>query len=295
MRISTHFSPISEEYLQHTTGKIHLTPSLQHPQEDYLLVSEKFPIFVVADGVTLECNEQGEYPAESGAGELARVFCEAVIQVAEAKYETFIESDLKEIFSIANKAADQVNIAHGRVKGTLNYWDIDLFAATTAFALIKDNRLYWWTLCDAGIAVFDAQQYRIYSSPLAWPRERREKYLLSDVTLKNVTPPERRKMIRRVYRNGINAQGETIGYGVVTGEPAALAYLETGNLLLSQGDTVIAYTDGFEHYLTLPIFVEKFLAWTDGTMNEPVLVAQQVTKEDPVRYGQERSLIAVQI
>ncbi len=295
MRISTHFSPISEEYLQQSTDKIHLTPSSQHPQEDYLLVSKKFPIFVVADGVTLECNEQGEYPQESGAGEIAKVFCHAVIEAAEAAYEDFTEPNLKEIFSKANKAAEQVNIAHGRMKGALNYWDIDLFAATTAFALIKDNRLYWWTLCDAGIAVFDAAQYRIYSSPLAWPRERREKYLLSDVTLKDVEPAERRKRIRRLYRNGLGSQGETIGYGVVTGELAALAYLETGNLLLTPGDTVMAYTDGFEHYLTLPIFVEKFLAWTDGTMNEPDVVLQSVTKKDPVRYGQERSLIAVQI
>lgn len=296
MHISTHFSPLSQEYLQHSTGPIHLTPSLQHPQEDYLLVSKKFSIFVVADGVTLECGEGGVYPHFSGAGEIARIFCQAVIQAAEERYHSFCEQDLKEIFSIGNKAAEAFNISQGRVKGAINYWDIDLFAATTAFALIKENKLYWWTLCDAGITVFDAQKYRIYSSPLAWPRERREKYLLSDVTLKNVAPPERRKMIRRIYRNGINEKGECIGYGVVTGEPAASKYLETGTVLLSPGDTVVAYTDGFEHYLSLPVFVEKFLAWTDGTIsNEVESVATQAIKEDPERYGQERSLIAIHI
>jgi hypothetical protein len=295
MRISTHFSPLSSEALGNSSQTVTLTPSVQHPQEDYLLVSKKFPIFVVADGVTLELNEQGEYPNPSGAGQLAKLFCHAVMDAAEERFTTFTESYLKKIFSIGNKVAQEFNTTHGRIKENLNYWDIDFFAATTAFALIKENRLYWWTLCDAGITVFDKDQYKIYSSPLAWPRERREKYLLSDVTLKDVEPKERRKRIRRLYRNGVGSESQPIGYGVVTGEPAALMYLETGNILLSQGDTVMAYTDGFEPYLSLPTFVQKFLEWTNqpATDTEPVLPL--VTQSDPVLYGQERSVIAIQI
>jgi hypothetical protein len=44
------------------------------PQEDYLLVSQKYPIYVVADGVSLNMDEKVPYPADSGAGELAKLF-----------------------------------------------------------------------------------------------------------------------------------------------------------------------------------------------------------------------------
>ena len=53
-----------------------------HPREDYFKISEKFPIFAVADGVTLEYSG-GKYPNPSGAGEVAKIFCEAVIKETE--------------------------------------------------------------------------------------------------------------------------------------------------------------------------------------------------------------------
>ena len=111
-----------------------------HVQEDYFVVSKKQPIFVVADGVSLDVTLGEKYPANSGAGEAAKIFCEAVINEAEKRYEEFDEKDLLEIFEIGNRLILEYNILHNRTQKSINYFDVDLFSATTSFLLIKNNR-----------------------------------------------------------------------------------------------------------------------------------------------------------
>ena len=72
-----------------------------HAQEDYFIISKKYPIFVVADGVTLNFDKVSDYPKISGAGEVAKIFCETVILAAEEKYEDFKEENFKEIFKLS--------------------------------------------------------------------------------------------------------------------------------------------------------------------------------------------------
>ena len=66
------FEPPSSALLAAVARKRGLGPQrlheALHPQEDYLLVSPHSPIFVVADGVTLERDPAGQYPYPSGAG-----------------------------------------------------------------------------------------------------------------------------------------------------------------------------------------------------------------------------------
>ncbi|HYF13122.1 MAG TPA: protein phosphatase 2C domain-containing protein [Candidatus Paceibacterota bacterium] len=263
------------------------------PQEDYLLVSNKYPIFIVADGVTLELNSDGTYPKFSGAGLLSKLFCETVIEEAEKAYKNLSAATLVELFSRGNAAARRFNESQNRTKKTINYWDFDLFAATTAFALIKNDTLYWWALCDSGIRVFDNKGNRKFTSPPAWPKERRDAHLPSEIRSLSLNAPERKKTIRRVYRNGLNEKGECIGYGVVTGEEAAVKYLEIGAMALTPGDTVVTYTDGFDHYLSLSEFIEAFVSWSDIEKNVEEFSLRK-TQEDPETFGHERSLIAAQ-
>jgi serine/threonine protein phosphatase PrpC len=117
-----------------------------YPQEDFLLVSEKYPIFAVADGVTLIqfLIEKKEYPNPSPAGDVARVFCEEIVKAAEARYESFEEFDIKEIFRIANKAVGEYN----------NQKD-NLYSATAALVIIKNNKAYWCSICDSYVIHFD--------------------------------------------------------------------------------------------------------------------------------------------
>ena len=117
--------------------------SAPRPQEDYFVVSKKYPIFVVADGVSLNFNNDSDYPGHSGAGKAAKIFCEVVTSEAEKRYETFKEENLKDIFELGNKAVLEYNISNGRTKNTINYYDFDLFSATTSFLLIKITNQYF--------------------------------------------------------------------------------------------------------------------------------------------------------
>jgi hypothetical protein len=69
-----------------------------HPQEDYFLVSKKFPIFVSADGVTLIPEKRDKYPNPSGVYEIEKIFCEKIILESEKTYKKFEEKDFKNIF-----------------------------------------------------------------------------------------------------------------------------------------------------------------------------------------------------
>ncbi len=53
-----------------------------HPPEDSWARSSRFPIFAVADGVTLEPGPDGRYPRPSGAAAVAQIFYHAVIREA---------------------------------------------------------------------------------------------------------------------------------------------------------------------------------------------------------------------
>lgn len=266
----------------------------KHPQEDFVLVSKKYPIYVVADGVTLAqfLIEKKSYPQVSPSGDIARVFCEALMQAAEERYEQFTEKDILEVFKAGNAAAKMYNQKHGRTKETSDFWHNDLYAATAAFCVIKNDTVYWASIGDSFMSHFRAGQL-IFKSPGLHDRVEVD------------TPPqfEGQKTDRKsramfnwsIRRNGLNADGKRIGYGVVTGEEAAEQYLNMGTFQVQAGDVVIALTDGFEKYLTLLEFV-ALINKNPETIN-PHLQAlmQQKTREAPDTYGHERSLIIIQV
>jgi len=95
-----------------------------------LLQSGKYPIFAVADGVTIELDKNNNYPNSSGAGEVAKIFCERAIKEAEKIYEQFDEFKIRQVFKKANAAVEVYNRTQERSKKTSNFWDFDLLAAT---------------------------------------------------------------------------------------------------------------------------------------------------------------------
>jgi hypothetical protein len=294
MKIFSALDPISKELLTIAAQKRKkfeqaLDPAYIHPQEDFLLKSEKYPIFVVADGVTLELDKEGKYPSPSGAGELARIFCTAVIREAERMYDTFEEGDIKTLFELANRDAGAYNASQGRTKSTINYWDIDLFAATTAFMLIKNNKVYWWALCDSGFKLLDKGGKHIFTSPEAWTEELKAKL----AQFAHLDSFAKRTSIRRTFRNGVNDTGELMGYGVVTGEDIASKYLHSGVVDFTEGSIAMIYTDGFEEYVTMPEFINLFVDWKENLQEELQGLSQQYITSDPSTYGHERSIIVV--
>lgn len=283
-----------DEFIEENIGvNLDRLETMAHPQEDYLLVSEKFPIFVVADGVTLEFVEDGTYPVPSGAGEAARIFCKRIIQEAEHDYERMSEDQMRTIFAQANKAVGEYNAAQGRTRETSNFWDHDLFAATAAYVVMKETQAYWASLCDSFVAHIDGQGKIRFMSPVCWPDVRRRRFLPPE--WETSPEDERKKIIRKKYRNGVNKQGELIGYGVVTGEQTAQRYVHYGSFDITLGDIILIYTDGFERYAELPGFIDLFRKWPADLEQKVREFTDIMSRKDPANFGHERSLIAVSI
>lgn len=150
----------------------YLPENYQHPQEDYLIALDSPPIFVVSDGVTLDFKKLVEsntkYPNPSPCGEVAKIFCEAVIKGARNNYKLFDAEKSKKVFKEANNKVGQYNKKIGKsdISGNIT----GFYAATGAFVVIKDNKAYWTSICDAFVAHFDKEMnVKFISSGLCTP------------------------------------------------------------------------------------------------------------------------------
>ena len=228
-----------------------------HPREDFHKISKKYPIFAVSDGVTLELNKKGGYPKISGAGKAAKIFCETVIKEIEKSYENLTVPDIQKAFYKANQNIGELNNSKGRTKDKINYWDIDLFSATGAFAVLKEKTVYWGSICDSSVIHFDKSGKIFFISPDCWSILR--KNLPKNWMEKHVS--DRKKIMRKIYRNGADESGKLIGYGVANGEKTAERYFKCGKFIAKDGDVVMLITDGFENYVKLENFVKLFLDW----------------------------------
>ena len=284
---------MSKEYFDIWTKRFPAyTPAYKdHPREDYHLVSGKYPIFVIADGVTLKRDEHGNYPVPSGAGELAKLFCEKVIEEAEKIYDSFSEESLKLVFQAGNKVTKELNDKHDLVEGKLNYRDVDYFSATTSFALLKDGKMYWWSMHDCGVKAVNSVGMLVFNSPKVIPNK--EKFFVGKQD--TMTETELLKAIRRNYRNKIDTEGNLSGYGVVTGEEIAPMYLSTGMFDLKDVATVLVYTDGFENYVEDEKFLKLVAEWSENFAVDISDFSASKSAEDPKMFGQERSLIVIKI
>lgn len=263
-------------------GKYH------HPQEDYLAVSKKLPIFAVADGVTLEYSG-GKYPNPSGAGEAANIFCQSVIKEAEKIYGNFIVPSVKKVFAKANVNVGVYNRGRGRTKDKINYWDFDLFAATAAFVVIKGKSVYWASICDSYVMCFGGDGNVKFKSLDRWDRVRAN--LPNGWT--GIPEADRRKILRKTYRNGADKNGKLIGYGVVTGEKTAERYLNFGRFVAEDGDLVFILTDGFANHMDLPSFIKIFRQWPEDLEQKVKKFTARESINNPRKFGSERTMIAI--
>ena len=137
----------------------HLPGSYQHPQEDYLIASNYPPIFVVSDGVTLNfkklIEKNARYPIPSPSGEIAKIFCEAVVKSVNNKYDEFYAEKIVEVFKDANNEVNKRNQKIGKsdISGNIT----GFYAATGSFGVIKNSKIYWASICDSFIAHFDKE------------------------------------------------------------------------------------------------------------------------------------------
>lgn len=138
---------------------VHSVENYKHPQEDYLMASDSPPVFAVADGVTLDFKKLDrdgkKYPNPSPAGEVAKIFCEAVVKSVHNKYYIFDANKVAEVFKEANSEVEKYNLKIGKsdVSGNIT----GFYAATGALAVIKDQKAYWASICDSFVARFDKE------------------------------------------------------------------------------------------------------------------------------------------
>ncbi len=267
---------------------------LGHPKEDYYKTSDKYPIYAVADGVTLiqYLIEKKEYPNPSPAGEVARIFCEEAVREAEKRYANFSESDIGEVFVTANEAVRKYNAENGRTPETSDYWFNDLYAATGAFIVIKENVVYWASICDSYVIYLDSNGTLKFKSPDCDSLAEAE---APEYAGKSSGPIAKAQYTWRVRRNCLNEEGKRIGYGVITGEPNANVYLSSGKFTIENGDLVLLATDGFEEYIKLPEFITLLNSWPADLEPKLKEFTQIKSEEDPDKFGRERTLIACKI
>lgn len=155
--------PPSKEAIQEFAEKRNLTDyvteAYQHPQEDFLIALDEPPVFVVSDGVTLNFTKLIEsntkYPDPSPAGDVAKIFCEAVAQYVKEKFETFSEKNIVDVFKHANFQVHDYNEKVGKTDISGN--QTGYYSATGSFVIVKDNKAYWASICDSFIAHFDKE------------------------------------------------------------------------------------------------------------------------------------------
>ena len=261
----------------------------RHPPEDAWARSFRHPIFVVADGVTLEPDRHGHYPDPSGAARAAQIFCQTVVREAEARYAEFSATDVPRIFVAANAAVGELNQSAGRSKETSNFWEVDLFATTGAFVVINNHAVNWATIGDANVFQLNRTGIITFQSPEGFAR--RDANL--PLEWHQISQREQKILNRKTYRNGLNAAGESIGYGVATGEATAVPYLKAGRLTMHRDDIIFLCTDGFAPYLTRAEFRRLLAAWPNDLPEQLKSISQTWATQDPERYGDERTLVAL--
>ncbi len=257
-----------------------------HPQEDFLLISDEYPIYVIADGVTLSRDSDNNYPNPSGAFKVAQIFCNEVIRLCEGRYDDINETVVRDIFREANNVVGEYNEKMGRRREISNFWDFDLFACAAAFVVIKENIAYWARIADCLIVNFDKKGII-------------KTEIFEDFNILKTNAPSnyhdldrdtRLLLEREKYRNVLDADGNLFGYGVVDGEDRANRYLVCGSFEVKKGDLLVLGTDGFEPYFKIPEFV-----FSIRNKEEIEEISKLESEEIPNKLGKERSLIVAEI
>ncbi|MBI2626700.1 MAG: protein phosphatase 2C domain-containing protein [Parcubacteria group bacterium] len=176
MKYFSILEPPSKEAIQEFAEKRnlaeYLTEAYQHPQEDFLIAFGSPLVFVVSDGVTLNFMKFIEsninYPSPSPAGDVSRIFCEAVVKYTKERYEAFNEKDVVDVFKYANSEVGKYNQKVGKTEVSGNI--TGYYAATGSFVIVKESLAYWASICDSFVAHFDKEMnLKFMSSGLCEP------------------------------------------------------------------------------------------------------------------------------
>lgn len=128
--------------------------------EDAWKVSKKFPIFAVADGVTVkEYKEIVNTPSDPKI--VADLFCEKTIESLEKNFAKLSVQKIKRAYEFANKSIQIFNKTKKENFGTVG-----------ALVTIKDNKIFGSRVTDCGFALFRNGKM-IFKTPEFWSWKKR--------------------------------------------------------------------------------------------------------------------------
>jgi hypothetical protein len=206
------------------------------PQEDAF--ADVGNIFVVADGVTHDTNQDGMYPIPSDSAKVAQIICDAVLDSLKDKKPSL--DNIKQAYIKSNSEAQHFNESRPLyINREKNGYTIG--AATTATIWFDKNTLLYGVLDDCFISVF-SEDYVNHPTLKSYV-EQSAKFLDANY---DWSKSETRKLWRKEIRNNVFVKdGKEYGYGVIDGRDGFLPYLQLGEVKLKKGDLVCVYTDGF--------------------------------------------------
>lgn len=256
-----------------------------HPIEDRLLISDKYPIYAVADGVTLALKDKEYYPDPSPVAEVAEIFCKTAVEESEQIYNDLTSDGILKVFKEANTKLGEYNKKHAHKSP-----DQDLFHTTASLAVVKENRVYWGNVGDSEINLFSRDKRRLFQTP-----RMQKGYTNHPPEREKMAVHEKMKLDRALGRNKISQDGYLLGYGVLTGESAALNYVDYGAVAYAKENLLFVITDGFTPYLELPKFINLFLEWPKDIEKVVRGFTQEMANKNPELFGKERSIIVVKL
>lgn len=102
--------------------------------------------------------------------------------------------------------------------------------------------------------------------------------------------------MREGYRNRPEKvlDGKHVGYGALTGESAAEAFLDVGSIPLELGDVAVLYSDGFWPTVCRDDFFSIINQPSSSVLDQKLVpFSLSLARQDPELFGKERTLICV--
>lgn len=266
----------------------------EKPNEDFYLISDKHPIFVLADGVTQAHWPSGEYAFPSYARAVAEIFCHTVLKFLEGQFESEnLDSEnnnhrVREIivraFDLANKQIGELNRCKGIV-AKLDYLVHDYFDTVGITGLLLGNTLFYGYVGDCGLAIFNKEnqlRFQAYDQAAAAQKKVRERY----PNFESMSQDQQTIIMHKEFRNSIAGEG----YGSFSGEEGVKKYYIIDGIDLSRGDLVVFYSDGFASYLSSPEFINILRCRDKKALDD---FTSQKAKEDYQKFGTDRTVLSI--
>lgn len=261
----------------------------QKPNEDFYLVSEGYPVFVVADGVTQSRLQSGGYAFPAGARAAAQIFCYTLCEFLEKNLTPYLREKqltllISKGFDLANERIRQLNL-NEEIDRKMNYLDYDWFDTVGVVGFIWKGKLFYGYVGDCGLAVFGKDnELKFKTQNKVDLAVEKAKSLHQDWD--KLGSNQKNLIMHRDFRNRADAQG----YGSFTGEEGVKKYYQINKISVKKGDLVVFFSDGFLNYFQWPEFIEILRKQDKKSLDEFTYNKAVI---DPLRYGTDRTLIAV--